>query len=238
MSGSSVQRADLRQPRHLLEDFFAARQFLALLDQRAGLLAPAGDLVLELQRQPVQLQLVACFRGEELQEFGLLRRQGARPVCHDAERAEAEARRHDERRPGVEADEGRPGDEGAMCEPLVLRRVLDVEDIVRLDRSIAEGDAPRRLDERHAALRPEPLPIRIDQRHRRDRHFEDAPDELYDPVKPRIRPGIQDLQILKGMQPLRLRCPCRHLFSSLRARIRGDELTQCYLGGGAELLCG
>lgn len=157
--------------------------------------------------------------GELLEHLALGRAQLARPAIDDAERAEAAGLRA-ERRAGVEADVGRPLDEGVVDEAGVEGRVPHLEEGPVPDRVLAEGVLARRLGGVEADPGLEPLALGVDQGNGRDRRLHEPRREPGQPIEGGLRRRVEHRHVPQGGQPPRL------ARSAHRTRSPPETLTQ------------
>ena len=116
-------------------------------------------------------------------------------VIGDAQRADPASVGEGKRHPGVEPNPDRPGHGRVVREPRVLERVRDLEDIGGEDRVCADRLVSVALRDIEAGRGLEPLPLRVDQRHQRDRRRRDLAGLLDEAIEARLaracraRPG-------------------------------------------------
>ncbi len=131
--------------------------------------------------------------GQVGQHLALLLVQAARRAVDDAQRAHGFAIAVD-RMPGVEADVRLAGHQRILGKAGILRRVLDHEQRARLHRVAAERQRARGFRHVQAMVRLEPLPLRIDQRHQRNRHVERHGGQAGKAVEAGLGRGVENLQ--------------------------------------------
>jgi hypothetical protein len=124
-----------------------------------------GHGVGELHHFGAKLELRLGLSLERREGLDLFRRQRPRHPVDDAYRPERVSIRRDERRSCVEANARLARDQRVVLEPGVPEGIRYGEHVVLLDRVGTERDAPRRLRDRHADARLEPLAIGVDQCH-------------------------------------------------------------------------
>ena len=175
-------------------------------DAQAGLLLP-DDLVglLALEQEPAaKLQLRDHQARERAQRLGLLGSQAARLPVQHADRPDPVPVRGHERRAGVEADPRISRHERVGGEAGVRGGVRNDEDVPAEDRVRAERHFARRLGARGADPRLEPLPLGVDQGHRRHGRPADLRGEPREIVERLLGRSVENGVAAEGLEPLRL----------------------------------
>ena len=126
---------------------------------------PKRALLPRLPQGPAQFELGHRLARDPDQEVGLPLRQpvGTGRLVDDADGAQGLAPRRAQDRAGVEADEGRAGDQRVVGEALVQERVRHHHQLGNVQGVLAEGLVARRLADAQAHLGLEPLPLCVDQ---------------------------------------------------------------------------
>jgi hypothetical protein len=146
---------------------------------------------------PAQFELCGDLAAECPQRLELLAAEPARLPVDDAQRADHEAVRGDQRHPGVEPDAGVGPDGGVVGEPDVVPGVGHHEQVLAEDGVGAEREFTRALDLIRADLRLQPLPIGVDQTDVRDRHLADGGRQRHDVVEVLLRWGVEDTELIE-----------------------------------------
>jgi hypothetical protein len=128
----------------------------------------------------------------------------ARREADEAQGADPQPRAEDQRRARIEPHLRRAGHERVRGEARVRPGVLRHEHGVALDRAAAEGDVPRRALDVEAAPRLEPRPFAVDERDQGDRDPEQVARRLADRIEVPLAVRIEDLQVVEGLEALRL----------------------------------
>ena len=157
----------------------------------------------QIEPLTAQLELRHDLAAEHAEGVELLGRQLARDGIGHGQRADGVPVRRAQRRAGVEPDERITDDERMVGEALVATQVFDDVEVRGVDGVGAERQLARRLAQRQADSRLEPLSLRVDERQQRDGRLAHVGRDPGQIVQDPFGRRLQDLVALQRLEPPR-----------------------------------
>ena len=157
-----------------------------------------GERLIQLDEAPAQLQLGFHLPAKRVERLPLIRRQRTRSAIEDAQGPERVTVGCHQWGSRIETNMRVAHDQRVLAKTLVLAGVGNHEEILLLDSVGAEGHRTRRLRDRDADARLEPLTVFVHERDERHRRTADVRRQQREIVEAALGFCIEDPISMQG----------------------------------------